>query len=172
MKDLYAAFFLSLVTFSLTRLFLGAFLEKCAQDTCKSLPPFLLLLLLYVEFRSAWQLFYLYTWIQLKIFQKKKKKKKQTVWSVHLSLLISCIFWAWCQNGWIRISHYACSQTTLQLCFLAFSFMHLQGSQLSSLHLMQIKILLSSALCTRHKWCSTKLSNYILHYLHILVFLH
>lgn len=159
--------------FSLTKLFLGAFLEKCAQDMSKSLPPFFLfcfICLLYVEFRSARQLFYLCTWIQLNLFFLKKKKRTKQFG------VFTWVYWSaassWCQNGWIHMSHYPCSQTTLQHCFLAFSFMHLQESQLSSLHLMQIKFLLSSALCMRHKWCSTKLSKYILHYLHLLVFLH
>lgn len=98
MKDLYTVFFLSLVTFCMTRLFLGAYLENCMQDMCKRLTP------LFFSYVWSWYLHGSYLFVHLNEVVKKKKKMKQAIWSVRLSLLISCIFGAWCQNDWTNFS--------------------------------------------------------------------
>lgn len=172
MKDLYAAFFLSLVS-SPWQSYFWELSWKSVQKICPNLYLLFFCFVLFVCYMWSLDLhgscFICVPESNWIIFLKKKKRTKQFG-------VFTWVYWSaassWCQNGWIHMSHYPCSQTTLQHCFLAFSFMHLQESQLSSLHLMQIKFLLSSALCMRHKWCSTKLSKYILHYLHLLVFLH
>lgn len=161
-------FFLSLVTFCMIRLLLGAYLENCMQDMCKRLTP------LFFSYVWSWYLHGSYLFVHLNEVVNLKKKKK---WSKQFGVF-AWVYWSAASSELDarmtgRISPcYPCSQTTLQHCSLVFLIMNLQGSQLSSLHLMQIKFLLSSALRMRHKWCTTELSRDILHYLCVLVFLH
>lgn len=70
------------------RLLLGAYLENCMQDMCKRLTP------LFFSYVWSWYLHGSYLFVHLNevVNLKKKKKMKQAIWSVRLSLLISCIF--------------------------------------------------------------------------------
>lgn len=88
MKDLYTVFFLSLVTFCMTRLFLGAYLENCMQDMCKRLTP------LFFSYVWSWYLHGSYLFVHLNEVVKKKKKNEASNLECSLEFIDQLHLWS------------------------------------------------------------------------------